>query len=118
MDVLIATASGSAKDHADGKPMAVLGRGVLAATAQATLRRGLEHQAGTATLPAWRNGRIHAIWHSFYNSPFNIVALLSFAKWIHPQLFADVNPGAVLAGLHAEFAPFNLDGTYMITLAK
>ncbi len=34
----------------------------------------------------------HAIWHQFYNSPYQFVAIQQLAKWFHPTLFTDLDP--------------------------
>jgi len=51
------------------------------------------------------NRRVHAIWHQFYNSPYQFVALQRIATWLHPQLFSDLDPEATLRELHERFLP-------------
>lgn len=110
-EVYIGTAIG-ARDSVSRTPMRiVLGAGVDEATAQASLQRALQRK-GIATLPAVRAGRAHAVWHHFYNSPFNVVAVQVFAKWFHPELFADLDPQRTLAQFYQRFQPVPLDGRY------
>jgi iron complex transport system substrate-binding protein len=114
-EVYIGTAIG-ARDSVTRTPTrVVLGAGVDAATARdsllrATHRRGIEH------LPTFKQGRAHAIWHHFYTSPFNVVAVQVFAKWLHPELFADLDPQATLRTLYQRFQPIPLDGQYWTSL--
>lgn len=49
--------------------------------------------------------RVFAIWHQFYNSPYQFVALQRMACWLHPELFADLDPEATLRELHDRFLP-------------
>jgi iron complex transport system substrate-binding protein len=42
--------------------------------------------------PAAAAGRVHGVWHQFYIAPYNFVTFQLFAKWLHPELFADVDP--------------------------
>lgn len=113
-DVYIGSAiggSGAGNDPA----WLVLGTGVSTDTAEAALARSLR-RAGIAELPAVRTGRAHTIWHHFYNSPFNVAAVQAFAKWLHPALFADLDPEGLLSELHRRFQPFPLDGVYWASL--
>jgi iron complex transport system substrate-binding protein len=59
---------------------------------------------------------VHGIWHHFYTSPFNVVAVQAMAKWLHPALFADLDPRATLQMLYQRFQPVPLDGVYWVSL--
>lgn len=111
-DVYIGTAIGSGRR--DAASWLALGAGVTEAAARARLAASLA-RPGIADLPAVAQGRAHAIWHHFYNSPFNVAAVQVFAKWLHPQLFADLEPEGLLADLHNRFQPFPLDGAYWVS---
>ena len=37
------------------------------------------------------------------------------AKWLHPGLFADLNPRQTLQEMHRQFQPFELQGEYWIS---
>lgn len=93
----------------------ILGPGVPPEAARASLQRAVQRR-GIARLRAVQEGRAYAIWHHFYNSPFNVVAVQVFAKWLHPELFADLDPQSTLDDLQARFQPLALDGTYWISL--
>ncbi len=69
-----------------------------------------------ATLPAVQKKKVFGLWHLFYASPFNILAAECMAKWIHPSLFADINPEASLKELNEKFLSVPLSGTYWINL--
>lgn len=113
-EVYIGTAIGSASASGE-KPWLALGADVPESIARTTLARSLT-RPGIADLPPVRSGRAHAIWHHFYNSPLNVVAVQAFAKWLHPTLFADLDPAATLRDLHARFQPFAVEGAYWISL--
>ncbi|WP_439498118.1 ABC transporter substrate-binding protein [Bosea sp. (in: a-proteobacteria)] len=112
-EVYIGTAIGGAASDAGSWLLG--GPGVSRDRARGTLARSVS-RVGIAELAAIRQGRAHAVWHHFYNSPFNVAAVQAFAKWLHPELFADLDPEALLADLHRRFQPFALDGAYWISL--
>ncbi|MCW2307692.1 ABC transporter substrate-binding protein [Rhodobium gokarnense] len=114
-DVWIGTASGSLEDFEAGRPIVVLGTKSNGEIAHASLQAALEAD-GLEALSAVQAGRAHAIWHNFYNSPLNIYALESFAKWIHPHLFADLDPDETLAEIHRRFLGYPLNGLYSVSL--
>lgn len=111
-DVYVAT-SGS---HVVGGGALAIGTGVEAETARRTLAE-VVRQPGIDGLPAVKSGRVHGLWHHFYNSPLNILAVEAMAKWFHPDLFQDVDPEADLRELNEKFLPVPLQGTYWIDLA-
>lgn len=114
-ELYIASAVGSADSLAEDAPYIALGPGVTADAAQASLR----HLLGRGVLQhlgAVREGRAHAIWHGFYNSPFNVVAVQVFAKWLYPEAFVDLDPQRTLEHFYREFQPVTLDGQYWISL--
>ena len=58
----------------------------------------------------------HAIWHQFYNSPYEFVAIQQLAKWFHPTLFADLNPDATYREMHERFLPVPFQPGYFVSL--
>ncbi|WKB55531.1 ABC transporter substrate-binding protein [Eleftheria terrae] len=111
----IGTAIGGPGTPAPGSMRVSLGAGVDEAAARASLQRALQRR-GIAQLKAVQEGRAYAVWHHFYNSPFNVAALQAFAKWLHPQDFAALNPRATLETLYRRFQPVPLDGQYWVSL--
>lgn len=68
-----------------------VGPGADSQQAQQRLQRLMERPA-FRTLPVAHNGNAHAIWHQFYDSPYQFVAIQVMAKWLHPDLFRDLDP--------------------------
>lgn len=93
----------------------VLGADATPEAARASLVRATQRR-GIAQLDAVREGRAFAVWHHFYNSPFNVAALQAMAKRLHPELFADVDPRATLQTFYTRFQPVPLTGTYWVGL--
>lgn len=93
----------------------VLGADATPEAAQASLARAVQRR-GIAQLQAVKEGRAYAMWHHFYNSPFNVVAVQVFAKWLHPELFADIDPRATLQTMYDRFQPIALEGVYWTAL--
>ncbi|WP_020591746.1 ABC transporter substrate-binding protein [Kiloniella laminariae] len=73
---------------------------------------GLAARKGWGELKAVKNGQFHSIYHQFYNSPYHFVALQAFAKWMHPELFADLDPEAAFIELHERFLPIEYSGIF------
>ncbi|AGA34301.1 ABC-type Fe3+-hydroxamate transport system periplasmic component-like protein [Thioalkalivibrio nitratireducens DSM 14787] len=112
-EVYIGTAIG--RDADDGARNIVLGAGVTQKVARDSLRRATQRR-GISGLKAIGDGRAFGIWHHFYTSPLNVAAVQVFAKWLHPDLFHDLDPDATLRMLHERFQPVPLDGTYWVGL--
>ncbi|MHA7601190.1 ABC transporter substrate-binding protein [Alicycliphilus sp. T452] len=93
----------------------VLGADATPEAARASLARAVQRR-GIAQLQAVKEGRAYAMWHHFYNSPFNVVAVQVFAKWLHPALFADLDPRATLQAMYERFQPIPLEGVYWTAL--
>ncbi|NIJ42988.1 iron complex transport system substrate-binding protein [Parvibaculum indicum] len=115
-DHYVATGIGSSwGDPVKGR--VILGTGATMDMAQRSLAEAME-RPGLAELDAVREGHVHAIWHHFYNSPFNVVALQEMAKWFHPDLFADLDPRHRLAEAYRRFQPVPLEGAFWASLPE
>ncbi|AUX71500.1 ABC transporter substrate-binding protein [Erwinia pyrifoliae] len=68
------------------------------------------------TLPVATNGNAHAIWHQFYDSPYQFVAIQALAKWLHPELFKDIDPDATFREFYQRFLPIDYQPGYWVTL--
>ena len=68
------------------------------------------------SLKAVREGRAYGLWNYFNAVPLNILAAEVFAKWLRPDLFADIDPEATLKEINARFAAVPFDGAYWIAL--
>jgi iron complex transport system substrate-binding protein len=66
---------------------------------------------------AQKNRSFHAIWHQFYNSPYQFVAIQQLAKWFHPELFRDLDPDDTFRRLHQEFLPIDYQPGYWGSLS-
>lgn len=67
-------------------------------------------------IKAVQSGDVHAIWHQFYNNPYSFVAVQQLAKWVQPELFAELDPEATLKELHARFLPIPYVPGYWVSL--
>lgn len=65
---------------------------------------------------AVNEGNVHAIWHQFYNNPYQFVAIQEIAKWLHPDLFKDLDPEVTFKELHARFLPLEYKPGYFVSL--
>ncbi len=69
-------------------------------------------------LKAVKEGHVHAVWHQFYGAPYEFVPIQQFAKWFHPDLFADLDPDATFRDFHAKFLPVAYKPGYFASLEK
>lgn len=111
-EVYIATAIGNSATT--GSRRILMGAGAAPEAARASLRQSLQ-RTGISGLTAVRQGQAHAIWHHFYDSPLNVVAVQAFARWLHPQRFATLDPARTLSTLFERFQPLPLAGTYWVS---
>ncbi|MDO5290172.1 MAG: iron ABC transporter substrate-binding protein [Pseudomonadota bacterium] len=111
----IGTAIGNMATAESSPLRIVLGADATPEAARASLARALKRR-GIASLQAAQPGRAHALWHLFYNSPFNVVALQVLAKWMHPDRFASLDPHATLHTMYQRFMPIPLRGQYWVSL--
>jgi iron complex transport system substrate-binding protein len=65
---------------------------------------------------AVQNRQVHAIWHQFYNSPYQFVAIQQMAKWLHPELFKDLDPDQTMKTLYERFLPVAYKPGYWVSL--
>lgn len=114
-DVVIVTGS-SWDAYVPGGAWVGLGNGADMAEARRKLANLMKRPAFSQTA-AVKNGRAHGIWHQFYNSPYQFVAIQQIAKWLHPELFADIDPDATMRALHARFLPLPYEPGLWVSLA-
>ena len=69
---------------------------------------------GIELLDAPKNGNYYAIYHQFYDNPFNVFALEAIAKWLHPEEFKDLDPAKDFEEFHDEWLPYDYSGTFFV----
>ncbi|MBC06961.1 ABC transporter substrate-binding protein [Thalassospira sp.] len=69
-------------------------------------------------IQAQKTKAFHAVWHQFYNSPYQFVAIQQMAKWFHPDLFADLDPDETFKQLHDRFLPIDYQPGYFGSLSN
>jgi len=65
---------------------------------------------------AAETNNVHGVWHQFYNSPYQFVVIQQMAKWLHPDLFPDLDPEGTFKALHEKFLPVDYDPGYFVSL--
>lgn len=79
---------------------------------------GVVRRPGISGLRAVREGHVHGIAHQILNSPLDILTTELLAKWIRPDLFADLDPERTREEVNDRFLAVPLIGTYWIDLAE
>nr|WP_187649622.1 ABC transporter substrate-binding protein [Xenorhabdus indica] len=113
VDPYIYIASG-AQDPGEKSEGIQMGAQTSADIARAGLK-SITERRGINTLTAVKEGRTHAIWHHYYNSPYNVVVTQVFANWFYPEKFADLDPQQTLKELHSKFLAIEPAGTYWVS---
>lgn len=106
-DIYIATGG----PHLEKTGGFVVGPKYDAGTSRASLRRVADRR-GLSTLKAVREGKVHGLSHQLINSPIDIVATEVLARWIQPELFADLDPRATLNTINERFLAVPYRGDY------
>lgn len=75
----------------------------------------ITERKGISSLSAVKDKQDYAIWHNYYNSPYNVIATQVFAKWFYPEQFADLEPQKTLEELHREFLAIEPTGVYWVS---
>lgn len=68
-----------------------------------------------SNLKAVHEKKAYGIWHTYYDNPFNILAVEAMAKWFYPERFRDLEPDADLHLMQMEFTALPPGGTYWIS---
>lgn len=113
-DQYIATGSNWAAESKTNRFVHV-GRGADLQAARAKLASLME-RTGFPELKAVKTGKVHAVWHQFYGVPYEFVAVQQFAKWFHPELFADLDPDKTFRDFHETFLPVAYKPGYFASL--
>ncbi|MCM2971415.1 ABC transporter substrate-binding protein [Larsenimonas suaedae] len=108
-DIYIATGG----SYLEGTPGMVLGPFEPIEKARASLKRVTSRDA-IAQLAAVKHHRVHGLYHHLINTPYNIVVLELLAKWIHPDVFGELDPTATLDAINKKFAAVPLTGSLWI----
>lgn len=64
------------------------------------------------TLKPVQEGKALALYHQYYDTPFNIIAIEVIAKFIYPDRFKDIDPEADSIYLHKEFTSIDGNGIF------
>lgn len=92
------------------------GQGGVTLGYQATKKQAMQslkavaNRDQTKDLSAVINGRVYGLWHIFYDSPEHLMAVQALAKWIHPELFRDLDPQKTRDEFYARFMPIPQSG--------
>jgi iron complex transport system substrate-binding protein len=81
-------------------------------TAFQNLHSSILSRPGVSELKATVNGKVYVI-KSTLLVERDIVGLLYFAKWFHPDLFADIDPAAVHAEMIQKYFGATVQGVYL-----
>jgi ABC-type Fe3+-hydroxamate transport system, periplasmic component len=112
-DVYIATGG----THLTKSGGLVLGLGISHETAAQSFAAQLS-RPGINMLSAIESKRAYGLWHLFNDTPMHIVAIELLAKWIHPEIFADIDPQSTWREISTRFSAIPLDGTFWIDPAE
>ena len=101
--------------HMEGTPGLLVGPEYSEARARETLR-GVVARPGFSGLAAVRDGRVHGLAHQLLNSPLDILTVEILATWIHPELFASLDPDATRRLVNEQFLAVPVEGPNWVDL--
>lgn len=61
---------------------------------------------------AYQTKNVYSIYMPFYNSPYNLVAMEYFAKWIHPNVFKNLDPEKTFEEMNKLFGHRTVSGDF------
>lgn len=61
---------------------------------------------------AYQTKNVYSIYMPFYNSPYNLVAMEYFAKWIHPNVFKNLDPEKTFEEMNKQFGHRTVSGDF------
>ena len=102
---------GTGGPHLAAQGGLVIGGGVDAADARASLK-AVTGRNLLGQLSAVRDGRAFGVSHQLSISALSVLVFECFAKWSHPELFADLDPARTLAEINSRFMAVPLEGTF------
>lgn len=108
---------GTGSPHLAERDGLVMGGGIDAETARASLRDVVGRNL-LGELTAVREKKAVAISHQLAITPLNVLVVECLAKWLHPSLFAELDPAATVAEINERFMAVPLEGTFCIGLDK
>lgn len=80
------------------------------------LLQAFTERGGWDTLSAVQNGCVYSIFHGFSFRIYNFAGIQAFAKWLYPDLFADMDPAANFQEFHERFMPVDYSGVWMLDI--
>lgn len=83
------------------------------AKSQARLTKLMERPK-LRSLSAYQNKQVLALYQQYYDTPFNIIAVEAIAKFLHPNLFTELDPQANSDYLHKTFTALEGDGVFWV----
>ena len=75
----------------------------------------LMNRTGLNVLKAVKEKRVMAIYHQFYDTPLNFIEVEAIAKFLHPDLFKDIDPQADIEMVHHKFTALDYSGVFWVT---
>jgi iron complex transport system substrate-binding protein len=115
-DQIIMTGSNWAAESKTNRFIPV-GRGADMQLVQARMHSLLQ-RTGFDGIKAVEDKNVHAVWHQFYGVPYEFVVIQQFAKWFHPELFADLDPEQTFRDFYQRFLPVAYKPGYFASLEK
>ncbi|TRL31069.1 ABC transporter substrate-binding protein [Rhizobium straminoryzae] len=115
-DAVIVTGSNWAAES-DVNQFVPVGRGADMGVARQRLEN-LMRRTPFPQLKAVGTHKVYAVWHQFYGVPYEFLPIQQFAKWFHPELFADLNPEDTFRQFHEKFLPVSYKPGYFASLAE
>ena len=110
-DALILAFSSFFTDNVNSMDVMGYGKNTSDAELKAEVDKYITTQ-GLSTLRAYTEGNVYMVDSSLKSCIEGVVVLQYLAKWMYPEEYADLDPGALLIEYYDRFMPFDFDGVF------
>ncbi|MBB1586211.1 MAG: prevent-host-death protein, partial [Propionibacterium sp.] len=77
----------------------------------------LSGETGYSELKAFSDKQVYAIYHQFYDAPYNFLAYIAFAQWQGLKVGGVPEVDAAWSDFHDKFMPFKAEGVFAAKLS-
>ena len=77
----------------------------------------LSGETGYSELKAFSDKKVYAIYHQFYDAPYNFLAYIAFAQWQGLKVGGVPEVDAAWSDFHDKFMPFKAEGVFAAKLS-
>ena len=114
-DVIVFTCNNNFYTSGGTVQKVVIGYTARSPEAAREMLKKLVDRPGWSSLPAVRDGRVYMLYHGLsHGHIFQFAALQWLAKWLHPEIFKNLDPLRNLQLFYEKYMPYPLRGVWAV----